>query len=164
MVYVWAQHQRTEPSPNTPTRFRDSLSPRAENRKPLPTPRAVAFFLARRVNQLSSLEQQVLAQIQQTSPLIAAGYALFHQFRDLLTSQDTDKLSVWIQAARTSGLPELENFAFGLERDLAAIQNAVSLKWSNGRTEGHVNRLKMLKRQMYGRANLDLLRRRVLYA
>lgn len=92
----------------------------------------MAFFLARRVNQLSSVEQQVLAQIQQASPLIAAGHALFHQFRDLLTSRVADKLSAWIQAARTSGLPEMENFAFGLERDLEAIQNAASLTWSNG--------------------------------
>ena|SRR5579883_586782 len=164
MVYVWAQHQRTEPSPTTPLRFRDSLPPPAEPKKRLPTPRAVAFFLARSVDQLSSVEQQVLAHMQKASPRIAAGYALFHQFRDMLTSQDTNKLLAWNQAARTSGLYEMENFAFGLERDLAAIQNAVSLKWSNGRTEGHVNRLKMLKRQMYGRANLDLLRRRVLYA
>ena len=164
MVYVWAQHQRTEPSPNTPTRFRESLLPPAEPRKRLPTPRAVAFFLVRRVNQLSSVEQQVLAQIQKASPLIAAGYALFHQFRGLFTSQVADKLPVWIQAARMSGLPDMENFASGLERDLAAIENAVSLPWSNGLTEGHVNRLKMLKRQMYGRANFDLLRRRVLYA
>lgn len=56
----------------------------------------------------------------------------------------------------------MQIFAFGLERDIAAIQNAVSLNWSNGLTEGHVNRLKMLKRQMYGRADFDLLRQRVL--
>ena len=164
MVYVWAQHQRTEPSPTTPTRFRDRLPPRAERRKRLPTPRAVAFFLARRVNQLSSTEEKVLVQIQQASPLIEAGHALFHQFRDLLSSRVVEHLPVWIEAARTSGLTEMENFAFGLERDLAAIKNAVSLKWSNGLTEGHVNRLKMLNRQMYGQANFDLLRRRVLYA
>ena len=128
MVYVWAQHQRTEPSPNTPIRFRDSLPPHSERRKRLPPPRAVAFFLVRRVAQLSSVEQQALTQIQQASPVIATGYALFHQFRDLFTSHAVDKLSAWIKVARTSGLLEMENFAFGLERGLAAIQNAVSLR------------------------------------
>ncbi len=65
---------------------------------------------------------------------------------------------------RSSGLAEIQNFAVGLEKDLAAMPNANSFTWSNGQTEGQVNRLKMLKRQMYGRANFDLLRRRVLYA
>ncbi len=59
---------------------------------------------------------------------------------------------------------ELENYASGLDRDQAAVLAALTLEWSNGQTEGQVNRLKTLKRQMYGRANFDLLRKRVLHA
>ena len=58
---------------------------------------------------------------------------------------------------------EMRLFALGLQQDWAAVQNAVRLEWSNGQTEGQVNRLKFLKRQMYGRANFDLLRARVLH-
>jgi transposase len=113
---------------------------------------------------LNGEQRQVLGQIQQASPQIAASYALFHQFAGLFQTKASEKVRVWLEAAQTSGLAEIQNFAVGLEKDLAAVTNAISLAWSNGQTEGQVNRLKMLKRQMYGRANFDLLRRRVLYA
>ena len=57
----------------------------------------------------------------------------------------------------------LKSFANGLRSDLAAVRNALSMPWSNGQVEGQINRLKFIKRQMYGRAKLDLLRKRVLY-
>lgn len=60
-------------------------------------------------------------------------------------------------------LDDLRHFAIGLERDYAAVEAALRFAWSNGPTEGHVHRLKLIKRQMYGRANFDLLRLRVLY-
>src|SRR5262249_18597563 len=66
--------------------------------------------------------------------------------------------------ATKSQLPEFENFVMVLRRDEAAVRAAASSEWSNGQTEGQVNRLKMLKRQMYGRANFDLLRARLLNA
>ncbi len=61
------------------------------------------------------------------------------------------------------GLPDFRTLAIGLERDQDAVRAALSLSWSNGPTEGHVHRLKLIKRQMYGRAKFDLLRRRVLH-
>ena len=67
-----------------------------------------------------------------------------------------------MESIRTSGLIEFQNFVIGLERERDAVYAAVSQPWSNGPTEGHVTRLKYLKRQMYGRANFDLLRQRVL--
>jgi transposase len=63
-----------------------------------------------------------------------------------------------------SRLPELKAFARGLEQDRAAIEAALREEWSNGQTEGQVHRLKLLKRQMYGRAKFDLLRAKVLFA
>jgi transposase len=59
---------------------------------------------------------------------------------------------------------ELSSFVNGIKRDYAAVRAACSLPWSNGTVEGHVNRLKFLKRQMFGRAHLDLLRVKVLHA
>ena len=67
-----------------------------------------------------------------------------------------------MDAVTKSQIPEFENFVKVLQKDEAAVRAAVSWEWSNGQTEGQVNRLKMLKRQMYGRANFDLLRARVL--
>ncbi len=75
-----------------------------------------------------------------------------------------EALDLWLSAAKGNGLPDFERFALGIERDYAAVAAGLSLPWSNGQTEGQVNRLKLIKRQMYGRANFDLLRRRVLAA
>jgi transposase len=73
-------------------------------------------------------------------------------------------LSAWLERADASGVPEVRSFAAGLRRDRAAVDAALTLAWSNGQTEGQINRLKVLKRQMYGRAKLDLLEKRFLYA
>ena len=73
-------------------------------------------------------------------------------------------LVAWLERADASSVPEVRSFAAGLRRDRAAVHAALSSPWSNGQTEGQINRLKCLKRQMYGRAKLDLLEKRFLYA
>lgn len=73
-----------------------------------------------------------------------------------------DQLEEWIAAAQSSDIAELRRYAVGLRADLKAVQAGLTLAWSNGQVEGHIHRLKLLKRQMYGRAGFDVLRRRVL--
>ena len=73
-------------------------------------------------------------------------------------------LDAWLAEARACGIAAVETFAVGLEQDGAAVRAALILPWSSGQAEGQVNRLKLLKRQSYGRAGFDLLRRRVLMA
>jgi transposase len=73
-------------------------------------------------------------------------------------------LEAWLADARSSGARAVETFAVGLEQDGAAVRAALTTPWSNGQAEGQVTRLKLLKRQMYGRAGFDLLRRRTLLA
>ena len=68
----------------------------------------------------------------------------------------------WLEQASGCGVEALQTFAAGLRQDGAAVRAALTLPWSSGQAEGQINRLKMLKRQMYGRAGFDLLRRRVL--
>ena len=70
----------------------------------------------------------------------------------------------WIDAVNTDDLPDLYSFTRGLQHDWDAVVNGLTLTYNSGAVEGHVNRIKMIKRQMYGRANLDLLRKRVLLA
>ena len=77
--------------------------------------------------------------------------------------EQSDALQLWLERARASGIGELIWFANGVEQDRAAVEAACSSQWSQGQVEGQVNRLKLLKRQMYGRAKFDLLRARVLY-
>jgi transposase len=75
-----------------------------------------------------------------------------------------EALEAWLRDARACGAPAVETFAAGLEQDGAAVRAALTTHWSSGQAEGQITRLKLLKRQMYGRAGFDLLRRRVLLA
>ena len=74
------------------------------------------------------------------------------------------RLGEWLETVRASGYASLKSLATGIGQDVLAVRAALELPYSNGQTEGQVTRLKLLKRQMYGRAKLDLLRQRVLYA
>ncbi len=73
-----------------------------------------------------------------------------------------ERLEEWCKSAESSQIKALESFATSLKEDWAAVKNGVTLSWSNGQVEGQINRLKMLKRQMYGRASHELLKKRFL--
>ena len=77
-----------------------------------------------------------------------------------MRTRQSERLDSWLARATTSAGSALQRFAQGLRDDYAAVKAGVTVAWSNGPVEGHINRLKMLKRQMFGRAHLDLLRRR----
>jgi hypothetical protein len=83
-------------------------------------------------------------------------------FYRILKTKNKPQLSRWFTHVSESGPVEIQRVAAGMEADAAAICEAITSRWSNGIVEGHVNRLKMLKRQMYGRAGFELLRRRVM--
>jgi len=95
---------------------------------------------------------------------IARLQTLARTFRDLIRLHDAAALARWLEDADQSALPELRGFADGLRADRAAVEGGITLPWSQGQTEGQVNRLKTLKRAMYGRSKLDLLRIRLLHA
>jgi transposase len=84
------------------------------------------------------------------------------QFRGLLRSGTAERLDAWLRDARASGIYAMQRFAKTIRQDLEAVRNAVSEPWSNGQTEGQINKLKTLKRAMYGRAGVDLLRARMM--
>jgi len=86
------------------------------------------------------------------------------QFAEMMAGLHGDRLDTWIAAAEADDLPDLHSFANGLKRDHTAVINGLTLPHSSGTVEGNVNRIKMIKRQMYGRAKFDLLRKRVLLA
>ncbi len=85
-------------------------------------------------------------------------------FADMLTNLHGDQLGTWITTAQQAALPGIAGFATGLTGDLDAVTAGLTLPHSSGPVEGNVNRIKMIKRQMYGRAGFDLLRKRVLLA
>ncbi len=82
----------------------------------------------------------------------------------MLTERQGERLPDWLDAAGQDDLPSLHALAIGITRDLDAVIAGLTLAWNSGAVEGHVNRIKMLKRQMFGRAGVKLLRKRVLHA
>ena len=95
---------------------------------------------------------------------MAQGQQLAAEFVRLVRTRDVGALEAWLMRAQESKLAEFRDFAAGLRRDHAAVTAALQLPWSNGQTEGQITKVKMLKRQMYGRASVALLRQRLLLA
>ena len=82
----------------------------------------------------------------------------------MVKDRQPQNLGPWLKSIADSGISTLQRFADGLRKDLEAVKAALTLPWSQGQVEGWVNKLKFIKRSMYGRANFDLLRQRVLAA
>jgi transposase len=132
-------------------------------RRPL-TPRRATWLVLRPSEQWTGQNHQQLAQLTTQAPELAEAVALARDFAALVRQRQPTHLEPWLVRAAQSALPPFRRFARGLRADLAAVQAAVTLPWSQGPIEGHINRLKLLKRHMYGRARLDLLARRFLLA
>jgi transposase len=128
------------------------------------TARRATWLVLRRPERLDEDEAAQLARLQAQHPEVAAAIVLAQDFAQLVRARQPDQLDPWLARAAVSPLMPLRRFAKGLRDDYDAVKAGVTLAWSTGPVEGHINRLKMLKRQMFGRAGLDLLQRRFLLA
>jgi transposase len=125
--------------------------------------KAVWLFV-RPFDDLSKKEQEELLALCQTSATAETMYQLVQEFFRLVHSRQGTQLDAWLSKVEASGIPELQRFANGLERDKAAVLAGLTLVHSNGQVEGQVTRIKLIKRMMFGRAGFALLRQRVLHA
>jgi transposase len=130
--------------------------------KPL-TPRGAAWLVIRREESLDEQERQQLGQLQSQEGEVAEAITLTQDFAALVRQRQPAQLDAWLERAATSTVQAFARWARSLRDDYTAVKAGVMLPWSTGPVEGQINRLKMLKRQMFGRANIDLLRLRVLY-
>ena len=96
------------------------------------------------------------------SPKVSEASKLATRFIQMVKEQKKDRLFSWIEDAQKCSAPRIRSFATGLASDYRAVEAALSFDWCNGQLEGQVNRLKTIKRMMYGRAKFDLLKKRVL--
>jgi transposase len=129
-----------------------------------PSARAVSFVMVGSAAKRSAAAQTYLDQLCQMEAGIAQAHALTQGFLTIVRERRGRDLEAWITAATASGIDGLARFAHGLREDLAAVTAGLTLEWSNGPVEGQITRLKLLKRQGYGRAGFALLRQRVLQA
>src|ERR1700687_5470516 len=111
---------------------------------------------------LDKEEQQALSTLRQSSATAEVVSHLVQDFGQMLRLRQGERLDEWLKKVETRAIAELQTFAAGIQCDKAAVQAGLTLPSSNGLLEGHINRLKLIKRSMYGRAKFDLLRLRVL--
>jgi len=136
----------------------------AEPASPPLTPRRATWRVLRRETKRTEAETQQLSQLHTQSAEVAEAIDLAQDFATLVRQRQPAQLDPWLRRATTSALEVLQRFAKGLYEDYEAVKAGGTLPWSNGPVEGHMHRLKMLKRQMFGRARLDLLSRRFVRA
>jgi transposase len=127
-----------------------------------PKTRDITRWITSHPDSLDHQDQDQLTAARARCPHLDTLAGHVTEFAKILTSRHGHRLDDWIAAADASDLPALHSFTYGLKLDLDAVRNGLTLPWSSGAVEGNVNRLKTLKRQMYGRAGYPLLRKRVL--
>jgi transposase len=124
----------------------------------------VAAWILTPPGNLTGDDRAALGAITGRCPELSITCTLVGDFANMLLHRTGSQLPAWADQAEASTVRELRSFAAGLRKDWAAVTAGLTLPYSSGAVEGHVNRIKMIKRQMYGRAKPDLLRKRVLLA
>jgi transposase len=139
------------------------IHPDEGKKKRPPTALQVAHWITCKEEQRLEWQKAYLARLCQADREIAQTYELIQGFTTMLRERQGDQLDAWLKVVKEQGVAELQSFAQGLERDYDAVKAGLTLPWSQGPVEGHVQRLKLIKRQAYGRASFNQLRKRVLH-
>jgi transposase len=172
LVSRWvAQHRHLNPktpfaAPKPKRRGKPPATPgeKSIRTKPILSARQAAWLLVRPPEDLEAVDRQRLQRLCQHAAEVQIAYELAQEFIQMVRTRTAAPFDDWLLRVEAAKIPELQSFAAGLRRDYAAVRAALSLPESNGQVEGQINRLKFIKRSMYGRANFDLLRQRVLAA
>lgn len=165
-VTRWVQERRTEPHPCTPTKYRATCLTKPEpqpRQSKLPAPRRLSWLLIGDPDMLNPEEARLLGALR-SDPAVERAYGLAHSYLTMIRERRVEEFDTWLSCCSASAIAGFETFAAGVRQDYRAVRAALVEPWSNGQAEGHINRLKTIKRQMYGRAGFELLRKRVLYA
>lgn len=147
VISQWAQRRRLVEQANQSGLARTSSA------------RAIARLLTTARDDLAKSKAILVAAIEINVPELVVARTAIGDFQSMIRSKTARNLNEWLEAARDS---LVGSFAGGVEKDLDAVRCALISPWSNGQVEGQITRLKLIKRQMYGRAKLDLLQARLL--
>ncbi|KKC32249.1 transposase, partial [Devosia psychrophila] len=127
----------------------------------VPSARTIARLMTTARDHLSKAETVTIAAIETGVPMLAEARRIIDDFHVMIRKKDVARLDPWIAEA---GASLIASFARGITNDKSAIRAAITQPWSNGQVEGQITKLKLVKRQMYGRGKLDLLQARLIGA
>jgi transposase len=162
LVYRWVQLQRDATEAMQTNSLTAGSSARAGQRS-LDAPRHLAWLLVSDPTRLEEHEQHTLVFLRQHSEVNQA-YDVAQQLLTMVKERSAAPLEKCFLLCSNSGVIEMENFARALQKEVSALQAALTLEFSNGPVEGQITKLKLIKRSMYGRGSFTLLRQRVLKA
>jgi transposase len=129
-----------------------------------PGTRHIVSLFLRRPERLTEEQAAYLERLRVSDEAIGAAYELSQRFVEMIRDLDGERLEEWLAQAESCEAPALRRFAASLKTDLAAVRTGLTESWNNGPVEGFIHKLKLVKRQGYGRANIDLLKARVMAA
>ncbi|HEU5383197.1 MAG TPA: ISL3 family transposase [Ktedonobacteraceae bacterium] len=159
IVYDYLRTLRAQPAGNAHLRKRSSAHAGSHD---VLSAREAAWLFVSNPQKLRFSQVVRLDHLRRMDEKLAFLYQLTQDFRAMVTLRQEAVLGRWLEEAKSSGIKEMQSLAAGILRDFDAVRGALTMEWSNGQTEGKVNKLKCIKRQMYGRAHFDLLRKRML--
>src|SRR5512135_2179992 len=139
------------------------VNPEEVKKQRPPTALQIAHWMTFKEEQRLEWQQSYLTQLCEKDSQIAQTYELIQEFTSMLREREGERLDEWLERVEKQGVVELQSFAQGLKKEYDSVKAGLTLSWSNGQTEGQVHRLKLIKRQMYGRGSFTLLRKRVLH-
>lgn len=119
-------------------------------------------LLYKPLDKVKDLSREQLDRIIKEYPIIGKLYDTVKSFKETLFAKKSEELEKWLEEADLLGIDEITSFANGIRRDMAAVKNAIELDYNNGLAEGSVNKLKVIKRIMYGRSSFELLKSKLL--
>ncbi len=119
-------------------------------------------MLYKEINAVKNITKEIFEKITTLFQKANIIYNIVKEFKDIMFSKKEDKLDKWIDKTKKYKIPEMDSFINGIERDLEAVKNGIKYNYNNGLAEGSVNKIKVIKRIMYGRCSFNLLKQKVL--
>lgn len=117
----------------------------------------------KKLENVATIKSGQYEQALKKYPLLSELYSLVKEFHSVMFSKKIEKLDIWIESAKKHAIPELQSFVEGILKDLKAIKNGIIYSYNNGLAEGSVNKIKVIKRIMYGRNSFALIKSKVLF-
>lgn len=125
--------------------------------------KSLCQLIYKKIEDITTITEKQYEQVLKKYPLLSELYSLVKEFYGVIFSKKPEKLDIWIESAKKYDIPELQTFIEGILKDLKAIKNGITYPYNNGLAEGSVNKIKVIKRIMYGRNSFDLLKSKVLF-
>lgn len=119
-------------------------------------------LLYKEIDEVKNITKEIFDKIISLFPETGRIYKIVKEFKEIMFSKKAEALEKWINKTKKHKIPEINSFIMGLERDLEAVKNGIKYEYNNGLAEGSVNKIKVIKRIMYGRCSFNLLKQKVL--